>query len=222
MPKDRAVAACDIFINWPHAVDQFIERGGFPQNFDREAREAAKAVLRDLVVEAFNNGQERLTNVRNLDKQDGKDKFIFRIQVPHRQVVFPVIEIGKAGGRYAYMIHTVLDQQMYQSWSREQKLGTLADKLPELQGLKEQVRQQEVQRKMAEKQEEEEKRRGGAYLLEWLDVNQVRQRKYLWEDELGPWVMALLTEGISLNTIEAYQRVPLKLSMIDISIGDEK
>lgn len=204
----------DIFVNWPHAVDQFIERGGFPARFDKDS---AMRVLKELVTEAFRDGQEKLTNVRNQDKQDGLDKFVFRIQIPHRQVVYPVLEKGKPGGKYLYMIHTVLDQEMYQSWSRERKLGTLGDKLPQLAQIKEQVRTQEVKKKVAERKEQTKKKESGGLLLDWPAGDHSRNRKFVTPDELEKEVLQLLMDGVSIKEIEVYKRIPLKLSTINIS-----
>jgi hypothetical protein len=219
MPKDADLGPCDIFVNLPHAVDQFKERGGFPGNYDSRV---AETDLKRLIAVALRDGQERLVNVRNQDKQDGRDSFVLRIQIPHRQVVFPIVEVGKPGGKYAYMVYTVLSQSMYQSWSREQKLGTLGDKLPQLQQLKEEVRDQEVQKKMAEKEEEERKKQDGAYLLIWPDENHVYKRKYVLPGELEKEVLHLLMKGVPLSAFEVYQRVPLKLSTINLTVGEEK
>lgn len=196
----------EVFIKRPHAVEEFKSRAGFPPSFDEDQ---AHDVMKDLVMSAFNENQERLTNVRNSDKMQNKG-FCFRLHPEGRQVVYACITYGHSEGRYTYMIHTVLSQDMYQSWSREGKLGTMADKAGEsLIAVRDQIRKQTAETKEAEKMADEHE-----YFLHQSDKKDPIALK---ESEIDKVVVSLLKKGVKLTDITLYKKVPLN---IKINIGE--
>lgn len=104
------------FIQRPHAVDQFRIRAKVPKShtFDDAERE-----LRDALEDADMAGELRAS------KNDGE--FVIRIALPRREVVYALIVPGKSDGKYEYMVPTIFDQEMYQQWNQDGKLGTVAD-----------------------------------------------------------------------------------------------
>lgn len=199
----------DLWINRPHATDEFKERAGFPPSFSDDD---AHDVLKQLIVEAFERDQERLINVRNTDKSKKQKSFCFRLHPPGRQVVYACVSYGHPDGRYAYMVHTVLSQGMYQSWSREGKLGTLADKAGEsLISIRDQLRKQTAEMKEAEKMAgDEDKYKYHLFYGEEAPMS-------LSEDQVDKVVTDLLIKGVPLSKIQLYRKVPLN---IKITTGD--
>jgi hypothetical protein len=202
----------ELWINKPHATNEFKERAGFPPSFsDDEAHD----VLKQLIVEAFERDQEKLENVRNTDKEDKRPSFCFRIHPHGRQVVYASVSYGHPEGRYTYMVHTVLSQDMYQSWSREGKLGTLADKAGEsLTGIRDQLRKQTAETKEATKMAEKTAEPLDYYLYH----TDTKMFVALAADQVDAYVTDLFHQGATLKMIQLYKRVPIN---IKINIGGE-
>jgi len=117
----------DIFINargdtMPHAVEQFLLRAEYPPGFSMIE---AERILRKLIAREINSGR-RLEN-RDRGWGQGDEEFLVRVHDEGRAPVFVVVQTGVPDGKYKYLVHTVLSKDMYDSWNREGKLGSIGD-----------------------------------------------------------------------------------------------
>lgn len=104
------------YINRPHAVERFITRAGLA---DGCGHDEAESMLRKGLSSANKNG---------LYRNRVGDAFLLRVALPGLNVVYAVLEPLRKD-RHKYLVRTFLDQEMYQTWSKEGKLTTLSDAL---------------------------------------------------------------------------------------------
>lgn|SRR5512136_1762391 len=169
------------FIKRPHAVDQFRRRAAFPDDSDNVILETE---LRKYLDEAA------VAPDRNFLRGTRENQFAVRIAVPGRNIVYAIIQ-EFIGDDYDYIVPTVLTQTMYQSWSKDGRLGDVSD-LPtekrELPVLKETLYIYYVNGK-------------GPVLNEYL------------KDDISRRIAELIEDGIPLKSIKVFKEVPIKLAV---------
>lgn len=168
------------FIKRPHAVDQFRRRAAFPDDTDNVILETE---LRKYLDDAAQSSDRFLKGAR-------ENQFAIRIAVPGRNVVYAIVQ-EFTGDDYDYIVPTVLTQSMYQSWSKDGKLGDVSELPPE-------------KRELPVIKE--------TYYVYYVNGKGSVLNEYLKED-VPKRIAELLEQGIPMKSIKVLKEVPIKLDV---------
>jgi hypothetical protein len=188
------------FIQRPHAVDQYrtrakaLKRGTAAISFERAEQELRHA-LEDLDMAG------ELKTALRASKNDGE--FVVRIAVPQREVVYALLVPGKPDGKYEYMVPTIFDQEMYQQWNQDGKLGTVAD-----------VAEEEVIAKLAPAI------KPTLYLRYKNGQGQYTPLLEYTTDDISHQIAQLLKKNVRFEDIQVFRKVDFSMS-INIGIADK-
>lgn len=106
------------FIKRPHAIDQFRKRAGYGDEIDNIRLES---ILRHGLQDQASDGTNFIAS-----RKDGE--FVLRISVPDKKPVYAVLAPAPDKA-YDYYIATIITEEMYQAWSKDGRLGSVADQL---------------------------------------------------------------------------------------------
>jgi hypothetical protein len=179
------------FIQRPHAIEQFKMRARPPKGwgFDRIEQE-----LRTALEDADMAGEFKAS------KNEGE--FVVRIALPRLQVVYALVVPGSPDGKYEYMVPTIYDQEMYQQWNTDGKLGTVAD-----------VDEAKVIERLAPAI------KPTLYLRYKNGNSQPTALLEYTTDDISHQIAKLLRKGVRFDEIEVFRKVEFSMS---ISIGTEE
>lgn len=171
------------FVKRPHAVDQFRKRAGYGEEIDNIRLEA---ILRQAMEKQAEDGTNFLSG-----RKDGE--FVLRVAIPKQKPVYAVLAPAAKGKAYDYYVSTVITEEMYQSWGREGRLGSVGDRLEtknqQLPAIKPTV---------------------------WLRYQNgdgsEHFDEYLVED-LDEAVQRLVKKGVRIKDIQAFQRIRLDIKV---------
>ncbi len=184
-----------IFIQRPHAIEQFRERAGYDKHIHANLIEE---ILRKEATAQIADGK------RLRSKSERDTEFVVRLAIPDKNVVYALVEHGSKEGQYKYLIHTVFTKAMYDRWNEDGKLGSIGDALTG--GILKELK--------AVKKEAPEK-----YLLRWSEPDGRWDSRWITAEEVQKTVLTLLNDGVPFDSIGLFIRVDFDIS---IKIGEEK
>jgi len=194
----------ELFIKRPHAIEQLFDRAGYPRSYSRDL---AEEELRAAVCEEIRAGRTIASNKNHSTTND----FVVRVEIPERDVVYPLVERGEKEGRFQFLIHTVFSREMYQQWSRDGKLGCVGD-LPEAAGLKELHKEMKEAPKPLPIKADVAIEEGNAIIVFYKEHGEWREKRTLTQ-ELNKVVVSLLLEGINLSDIRVFKEIHFDLQI---------
>jgi len=106
------------FINRPHALVQLRKRAGVPSVIDNIQLEAE---LRHALLVEAHEGTHFLKS-----RQEGE--YVLKVAVEGWNLVYAIV-VPAPDKPYDYYVSTIISEEMYLSWSRDGKLGTLGAQL---------------------------------------------------------------------------------------------
>ncbi|MAG64672.1 MAG: hypothetical protein CMK74_02190 [Pseudomonadales bacterium] len=176
------------FVRRPHALLQFGKRAKHPSSDPAEL----EAILRTALDAVGAHSENFKQGVRERE-------FALRIALDKCEVVYAIVKDAADDKDYDYVVPTVLTQEMYQSWCKDGKLGTVQD-LP--------ITKRELPQIKATLYLRYTDRREGngtpppAHFLEFI------------AEDIPDQLIRLLDEGIPLNDIKVLQEVPVDLQAV--------
>jgi hypothetical protein len=128
-------------------------------------------------------------------------------------VVYAVLEPGHPDGKYKWMIHTVLAQDMYHQWSKESRIGTLGDRLSDddARRLANAIKNRKPVRVLMESKKEPEEEE--VMFLIKVKKGNCSDTKEIPENKVSSYIFSLLKGGTSLKDIKVYKPTEFKLSV---------
>jgi len=167
------------FIKRPHAIDQFRKRAGYGDEVDNIRLEAA---LRQALAEQAHDG----TNFLPSRKQG---EFILRVAIHEKTPVYAVL-VPTPDKVYDYYISTVITEEMFQTWTKGGRLGSIREHL-------------------ASTNQDVPALRPSIWLRYLRKEASVFEEHYV--EDLDDVVKALIKKGVRIRDIEAFRRIPLNI-----------
>jgi hypothetical protein len=173
------------FIRRPHVVDQLRERAGYPADADSVAMETE--LRRELDKAAENPEKNFLEGCK-------KEQFAVRVAIPGRNVVYAILKTPSNGNQksYDYIVPTVLTTEMYDTWNKDGKLGSVADIAVEkrpLPKLKPHLH------------------------LRWHNGDGKEHFGDYCVDDVPDQIRQLLNKGVKRETIKVYKEIPFQINV---------
>ena len=172
------------FIRRPHALDRLREYAGFPGDADSVAMETE---LRRALDEAAENQK------KNFLEGCKHDQFAVRVAIPGRNVVYAILKKpNNAEKNYDFVVPTVLTVEMFQSWTKAGKLGTLEELPPQkrpLPKLKPQL------------------------CLRWSTGDGRDHWGDYCADDIPEQIRKLIGQGVKREDIKVYKEVPFRIEV---------
>lgn len=172
------------FIRRPHVIDQLRDRAGYPADADSVAMETD--LRRELDKAAENTEKNFLQGCKN-------GQFAVRIAIPSRNVVYAILKPASNGQKsYDYVVPTVLDTKMYETWNVDGKLGTVAE-IPAAKRAMPKLKPQ--------------------LHLRWFNGDGKEHFGDYCADDVPDQIRTLLNKGVQRETIKVYREVPFQISV---------
>jgi hypothetical protein len=165
------------FVKRPHAVDAFRDRAGYDKDTDPVRLEADLRHHLSVEAEAGRFLPNRVTG-----------EFVVRVAVPDMDVVFAVL-VPSPEKEYDYFVPTVLDNSMYQQWTKDGKLSDVGARQRTPPKLKPMI------------------------FLRYKNGDGSEHFDECLVEDLEEYVGKLIKKGVRVVDIEAYKKIPLKIGV---------
>lgn len=174
------------FIRRPHAIERMREHAGFSKDADSVMMETE---LRKALDEAAKN------TTKNFLNSCKPDQYAVRVAIPGRNVVYAILKKPNDNQKgYDYIVPTVLTMEMFQSWTKDGKLGSIE----ELHGNGERRPMPVLKPQLC---------------LRWSNGDGKEHWGDYCADDVPEQIRKLLDKGVNRDTIKVYKEISFKIEV---------